>query len=346
MRRRDAFLALIFARWREIYREPEVVTWSIVFPVVLSIALSIAFRNRPAETATVAVVAALENERITRILRNTPGIEVRVVEDAVAAAHALRMGMAAVVVVKDADGVVYRLDPTRPEALLARSRVDDALQRSAGREDPLPTREESVSEAGARYIDFLIPGIIGMNIMGGGMWGVGYHLVDMRIKRLLKRLMATPLRRGDFMLAQMIVRVVFVFAEVGFILTFARLLFGVPVRGSIIAIMFVSGLGGLCFAGLGVLTASRAMTIEKATGLMNVTQMPMFVGSGIFFSAERFPAVIQPFIQALPLTALNDALRSVILEGSGLISQAHEIALLASWGLVSFVLGLRYFRWD
>jgi ABC-type multidrug transport system permease subunit len=345
MNRRDTFRALILARWREVYREPEVITWSIIFPVVISIALSIAFRNRPAEIATVAVVASPGIERVTQALRNAPGIDVRVLEEQ-EAAHALRMGKVAMIVASGAEDVLYRLDPTRPDSLLARSRVDDVLQRFAGRKDPLPTREQPVSEAGARYIDFLIPGILGMNIMGGGMWGVGYHLVDMRLKRLLKRLMATPLRRSDFMLVQMIVRVAFVFAEVGFILTFAHLLFGVPVRGSILVILLVAGLGGLSFAGLGILTASRAMTIEKAAGLMNVVQMPMFICSGIFFSAERFPAVVQPLIQSLPLTALNDALRAVILEGAGLGSQAHEIALLAFWGLMSFVLGLRYFRWD
>jgi len=343
--RRRAFLALLLGRWRETYREPEVIIWSFVFPLVLSIGLAIAFRDRPKETVQVAVVPGASAEEAARTLESASGIAVKRL-DATSAAHALRMGHVGLIVVPEQGGVVFRFDPTRPDSLLARSRVDDALQRAAGRADPLTTRDERTTEPGARYIDFLIPGLLAMNLMGGGMWGVGYHLVDMRLKRLLRRLMATPMNRADFMLSQMVLRVAFVFGEVTFLLAFARLVFGVPVRGSLLAIFLVAALGGLCFAGMGIAVASRAATIEKVTGLMNVVQMPMFIASGIFFSAERFPAVVQPFIQALPLTAAVDALRAIILEGASLASQADELAILLAWAVVSFAFGLTRFRWD
>jgi ABC-2 type transport system permease protein len=345
MTRWDAFRALCLARLRETYRESEVIVWSIIFPVVLSVGLGIAFRNRPADIVPVAVVAEPASARLTAALRSAPGLRVIELGEA-EAAQALRLGKVALIARATGDGVAYRLDPTRPDSLLARARVDDALQRDAGRRDALATRDEKVTEPGGRYIDFLIPGILGMNLMSGGMWGVGYHLVDMRIKKLLKRYLATPLRRSDFMLAQMSLRVVSVFFEVAFLLGFARLAFGVPVRGSIAAILLVAGLGALAFAGLGLAVASRAGTIEKVAGLMNLVQMPMFVCSGIFFSADRFPDVVQPLIRALPLTALIDALRAVILEGASLVSQGQEVAIVCAWGLASFAIGVWLFRWD
>jgi ABC-type multidrug transport system permease subunit len=343
--RRRAFLALVQARWRETYRESEVIVWSLIFPVALSVGLAIAFRDRPAEMVHVAVVPGALRQETLGALESASGIVVSRLE-APAAAHALRMGHVALAVVPGDAGPTYRFDPTRPDSLLARSRVDDALQRAAGRRDALTAREERVSEPGARYIDFLIPGLLAMNIMSGGMWGVGYHLVDMRIKRLLRRLMATPMHRGDFMLSQMTLRVAFVFGEVTFLLGFARLFFGVPVRGSLGAILFVATLAALSFAGMGLAVASRAKTIEKVTGLMNLVQMPMFIASGVFFSSERFPEVVRPLIQALPLTAAVDALRALVLEGASLASQAHEVGILGAWGALGFILGLTRFRWD
>ncbi len=340
-----AFRELCLARWRETVREPEVVVWSIIFPVVLSVGLGVAFRNRPTDVVHVAVAEGPRAERTATSLRASGGIEVlRLSDDA--AAHALRMGRVALVVVAGPSGVTYRLDPTRPDSLVARARVDDVLQRGAGRRDVLPTRQEETSEPGARYIDFLIPGLLALNLMSGGMWGVGYHLVDMRIKKLLRRFMATPMRRADFMLAQMTLRVFSVFLEVTFLLAFAHLAFGVPVRGSLVAIFLLAALGALSFAGLGLVVAARATTIEKVSGLMNVVQMPMFICSGVFFSSERFPAAVQPLIQALPLTALVDALRAVILEGTGLLSQVQELGILCAWGLAAFAFGLIRFRWE
>lgn len=342
----DAFLAMCLARFKEFYRESEVVFWSFVFPILLSVGLGIAFRNRPAEVLPVAVVEAPGSADLAHSLEAAPTLKVVRLE-ATAAAHALRMGKVALVVSPDAaSGIVYRIDPSRPESAVARARADDALQRAAGRRDPLPTRDQPEVEPGARYIDFLIPGIIGMNLMSGGMWGVGYNLVDMRIKRLLRRLMATPMHRGDFMLAQMAVRLAFMAIEMGFLLAFGHLAFGVPVRGSLAASFALGALGALTFGGMGLLVACRAQRIEAVMGLMNLVQMPMFIGSGVFFSADRFPDAVQPFIRALPLTALIDALRAVILEGAPLASQGGRLLVILAWGGISFLLGLRLFRWS
>jgi ABC-type multidrug transport system permease subunit len=340
------FGALCLARLREFYREPEVIFWSFVFPILLAGGLGLAFRNRPPEALPVAVVSGAGAEAVAKALGSAPLLRVSVLTEA-EAALALRLGKVALSVVPGASGeaATYRFDPSRPESELARSRVDDVLQRAAGREDPLPARDDRVSEPGARYVDFLIPGIIGMNLLSGGMWGVGFSLVDMRIKKLLKRLTATPMRRADFMLSIMLMRVGFMVIEVTFLLGFGRLL-GLPVRGSLLGVYALGALASLSFGSLGLLLASRATRIESVMGLMNAVSMPMFIVSGVFFSAERFPAVVQPLIQALPLTAFLDALRALLLEGASLASQGARLGVLAAWGVVSFVAGLRLFRWS
>jgi len=346
--RRRAFLALCLARLRESYREPEVLFWAFVFPVLLSAALAVAFRDRPPEASRAVVLRGPGAQRLLAALRGAPLVVVEEEEEE-EAARALRMGRADVVVSAPADPagpVEYRLDPSRPEAGIARSRVDDALQRAAGRADPVPFRELAFNEPGGRYVDFLVPGLIGMNLMSAGMWGVGYALVDMRIKKLLKRLLATPMRAVDFMAALMATRVVSTFVEVGTLLGFAWLALGVPVRGSVASVMAVALLGAVSFAGLGIAVACRAQRIETVSGLMNLVMMPMFVGSGVFFSVDRFPQAVQPVLRAMPLTALNDALRAVTLEGADLVSQWPRLALVAAWGVVGFALGLRLFRWS
>jgi ABC-type multidrug transport system permease subunit len=346
--RARAFLALCLARFREYYREPEVLFWGFVFPLLLSGALAVAFRERPPEPSRALVLPGPGASRVLASLREAPLVRAQEA-GAEEAAQALRMGRADIVVAPPAEPsgpVEYRFDPSRPESGIARARVDDALQRAAGRADPVRGRDVPTGEPGGRYVDFLVPGLVGMNLMSAGMWGVGYSLVDMRIKKLLRRLLATPMRPADFMAAQMATRVAFTFLEVGALLGFAWLALGVPVRGSLGAVVTVALAGALCFAGLGLAVACRAQKIETVSGLMNLVQMPMFVGSGVFFAVERFPAGVQPFLRALPLTALNDALRAVTLEGADLASQGGRLLLLAAWGGVSFALGLRLFRWS
>ena len=341
-----AFQALCLARFREFYRESEVVFWSFAFPIILSIGLGIAFRNRPAETLPVAVVAGPQGPRVSGVLAGTPLLRAEVMDEE-AASRALALGRVALVVRPRPDGSVeYRLDPSRSDSAIARARADDALQRAAGRRDPVSVAVAEVREPGGRYIDFLIPGIIGMNIMSGGLWGVGFNLVDMRIKRLLKRLVAAPMRRPDFLAAHLAMRLVFMVIEVSFVLAFGHFAFQVPVRGGLGAVFAVGALGALCFGGLGLLVGSRARRMETVTGLMNVVMMPMFVLSGIFFSADRFPQALQPLIRVLPLTALHDAMRAVVLEGARLPALSAPLAVLALWTVASFAAGLKLFRWS
>lgn len=344
MKGRHPFVLLVLARLRELMREPEVVFWVFIFPILLAVGLGVAFRNKTQDVIAVGVVQGEGADRIARDLAGREGFAVTTIPPA-EAGDRLRLGKVAILVVPG-PSLEYRYDPTRPESVVARLRVHDALEGAAGRTDPVPARDTTVTEPGARYIDFLIPGLLGMNIMSGGMWGVGFLIVDMRSRRLLKRLIATPMRRSDFLGAIMTSRMILVFSEMVLLLFFGWLVFSLVVRGSLWTITLLAFLGAFVFAGLGLLVASRTAKIETASGLMNLVMLPMFVCSGIFFSADRFPAAAQPFIQALPLTALNDALRATILEGAGLASQGIRIGILLAWGAVSFAVGLRIFRWN
>jgi len=240
---------------------------------------------------------------------------------------------------------VYRYDSTRTESRLARLQVDDAVQRARGRADPVRVEDERVTEPGARYIDFLIPGLLGMNLMGSGLWGVGFSVVQARTKRLLKRYMATPMRRSHYLLSFVLSRLVFLFVEVAALVGFGWWIFDVGVRGSFGAVAFITVLGALSFNGLGMLVASRARTIEAVSGLMNLVMLPMWILSGTFFSYARFPDAMQPFVRALPLTALNDALRAVMIDGSPLARLGTPLGIVTAWGVASFAVALQIFRW-
>jgi ABC-type multidrug transport system permease subunit len=242
--------------------------------------------------------------------------------------------------------LIYHYDPTRPEAVAARSAVDDILQESSGRKNPLATQDMKVTEPGSRYIDFLIPGLIGVNTMGGGLWGIGFLLVNFRIGKLLKRFVATPMPRRDFLLALLGARLTFLIPDLTVLLLLGSLAFHMPIRGSLVLIVFLDVLGALAFAGIGLLVGSRATTTEAVSGLMNLVMLPMWIFSGVFFSSERFGPSMQWFIQALPLTQLLNALRAVILEGKDWLDVAPAMAILALWGVVTFVLALRIFRWN
>jgi ABC-2 type transport system permease protein len=341
---RGPLFELTLARIRELLREPEALFWVFVFPILLAAILGLAFRSRPPEALPVAVVDGPQAEARRTALAAGGDLAPRVLPEAQARA-ALDRGRV-VLLVSSSDPPVYAYDPTQPESRAARLATDQALQRAAGRADAFTPGRREVTEPGARYVDFLVPGLLGMNLMGTGMWGIGFSLVVARNGNLLKRLVAAPLRRSHLLGAQLLSRLLFLIPEAGVLLLFARIVLHVPLRGSLLVLIGVSLLGALAFSGLGLLTAARPRTIEGVSGLMNLVMVPMWIFSGIFFSTERFPVRLQPFIQMLPLTALIDALRGVMLEGSGLASLAPELALLAGWGLVCFVLALKLFRWQ
>jgi len=341
---RHPLIELTLARFREFLREPEAVFWVFMFPVIMTCALGIAFRSRGAEPVIAGVVEQAGADEIERALSSAGGFTVRRIP-ANEVDRAVRDGRAPVVIVPGTPPT-YRFDEARAESQVARLAVDAALQRAAGRADAFQPLQQPVQNVGSRYIDWLVPGLLGMNIMGTGMWGIGFAVVNARQKKLLKRLVATPMSKTHYLLSLVLSRMATLSIEVIVIAGFAWIVFGVAVQGAIWSVGALAIIGALSFGAIGLLIASRARTIEAVSGLMNLVMLPMWVLSGVFFAATNFPDVMQPFIRALPLTAMNDALRMLINEGRSFTAILPQVALLAAWGLMSFGLSLRLFRWQ
>ena len=337
-------IELTRAKVRELLREPEALFWVFAFPILLAAALGLAFRSAGPPQLGVAVQDGPDAAWFAEALARAPAVRVETLAPERAQA-ALRTGRVALVVIPG-DPWTYWFDPTRPESRLAQLETDAALQSAAGRLPAHATAVRELSERGSRYIDFLVPGLLGMNLMGTGVWGVGFYIVSARSRKLLKRLIAAPMRRSEYLAAQIGGRLLFLIPEVLALLAFARLVFDVPLRGSWAAFALICLAGAVTFSGLGLLVASRARTIEGVSGLMNVVLLPMWIFSGTFFSTARFPDWLQPAIQALPLTALNDGLRAVMLEGASLVAVAGELAIVAAWGVATFAVALWLFRWS
>ena len=350
----SGYRQLLLVRIIELRREPEVVFWVFVFPILLAAGLGLAFRDKPAGVTWVAVIDGTGARKTLAMLENSSDLHSTNKDSTIratvlardAALKGFHFGKYDLAIESNPDGsYTYYYDPARPESVLARDELDAALQSAAGRKDALRTSVQSSSEPGSRYIDFLIPGLLGMNLMNSGLWGVGFAVVEYRQRKLLKRFVATPMRHSDFLLALISSRLVLMVVEVALLLGFGVLVFHLRVQGAILSILLIASLGAVTFGGVGLLTACRAQKIESVSGLINVVMMPMWIFCGVFFSYQKFPAMAQPFIKALPLAALNDALRATIIEGASLSSQTARLLVLAFWGGISFILALRWFRW-
>jgi ABC-2 type transport system permease protein len=341
---RPPIIELASTRTKEFLREKEAMFWVFGFPLILALALGFAFREKPPDRVPVAVVAGPHAQQRVAALQKSATLLPRLMNEQ-EARDALRRGKVSLLI-EGSDAIVYRFDATRPDALSARQAADDALQTAAGRRDVVASRDERVHEQGARYIDFLIPGLLGMNLMGTGMWSMGFTIANARMKKLLKRLVATPMRKTDYLLAMFLSRLIWLILEISVLIAFGWIVFGVRVNGSLLVLTLLCIVGGYAFSGIGLLTASRAKSIEAVSGLMNLIMMPMWLCSGVFFSYERFPDSAKPFIRILPLTLLNDALRAVINDAAGISQIAFQLGILAVWGIVTFVIGLKVFRWQ
>lgn len=344
-KRYSPYLQLVLSRVREFYREPEALFWVYGFPLIMVIALGIAFRERRMEKFTIDVETGPAAEATLAALKPDDRL-VPAVYDAATCRDRLRTGKTDLIVIGTPPNYVIRFDPTKPENVVARDVVDRRLQQAAGRKDAVTIKDEEAQEPGGRYIDFLVPGLVGMSLMGGGLWGVGFVTVDMRIRKLLKRFLATPMKRSHFLLSIMTSRMLFMIPEVLIVLVFARLAFGVRIFGNSFALLGLIFFGSVMFSGIGLLLASRARTLEAISGLMNLFMLPMWILSGIFFHTERFPVAIQPYLRILPLTPLIHALRGVMLEAAPLSSLAGDLTIMVAWSAISFALALKWFRWS
>lgn len=364
---------LVLANIRELIREPGVLFWGIVFPILMSLGLGVAFTKKKETRTTVAVIgeqtlavrpgdsASLlrtfllgrhaaggrdRDGRLTRTLtvpdeklgnttwvfRSLPWEE---------ATALLKRGSLSIVLEDNGKEIRYHFDPLNPDAQLTYLKLTNLIG-AAGTEHPSVV---PLTVTGSRYIDFLVPGLIAMGVMMSCMWGVSYAIIERRSKKLLRRMVATPMRRSNFLIALMTVRVLMNFVEAGLLMLFAWLVFGITIQGSVAALLAIFVAGNFAFTGIAVLMASRTAKTEIGNGLINAVSMPMMVLSGIFFSYHNFPEWSIPVIRAFPLTMLADGMRGIMIEGAGVAQVALPVLVLGTIGFVFFTAGMKLFRW-
>jgi len=331
----------------EFVRTPGSMFWTYGFPLIMALSLGLAFRSSEPLPLRVAVIEEdFQSAQLEALHANT-----RLAPVLLSAARAraeFDRGRYLVLVAGSLASPVLEQDPTRPESELAKLHVMQGLRSAAG-DAPRPAIQTiDVVKPGRRYIDWLIPGLIGLNLLGAGLWGVGFTLVQMRVKNILRRMHVTPMRRSEFLLAFLLSRLFLVLPESAVILCFGAWVFGVPIVGSLSAISVLVVLGAASFTGLGLLLASRARTVETVSGMMNLTMLPMWLFGGCFFGVERFPDVVQDIIWILPINHFTQAMRDVMTEGASLFDAGvlPHVAFLAGFGVLTLGLAVRFFRWS
>ena len=340
--------SITLTRLKEFIRRPEAVFWVYFFPILMVVVLGVAFRNQTQEVFPVDIIEGPHATRMKQHLDESEQIDATIVPLAESRKR-LRTGKTTLAVSTtdpaNDQSIDYLLDPRRPGALQVRNLVDDRLQESMGRADAFTASQTEFDEPGGTFVDFLVPGLLGIGLMGGGMWGVGFAIVDMRIRKLLKRYMATPMRRSDFLISMLFSRLVFMVPQVLVLILFSYFLFDYRVYGSMMAVTVLIFLGAMEFAAIGLVVGSRAQTAETASGLMNLVMLPMWTLCGAFFSYERFPEFFHPLIKLLPLTPIIDSLRGVMMEGESLLAQWPEMLVMVTWTVIPFAIAMAIFRW-
>lgn len=326
-------------------REKEAIFWVFIFPLVLAAVLGFAFRNAEVAPSTVALVMGDGAAELRAILELDEQIKINEFDTYEEAFTKLRKASVDGLI-EPGDPPQMKIDPARAEGATARLRFQRVLALAANPDADPPLKVQEITETGSRYVDFLFPGLLGMNLMGTGMWGVGFAIADMRRRKFLKRLLVTPMRRSSLLLSFILSRLVFLVLELAILVSFGYWVLGVPFNGNLLAFFFITLLSAISFSGLGILVASRVQTIEGVSGLMNFVMMPMWLLSGVFFGYDRFPEVTHFFIKLLPLTAANDALRGVMIDGESLFQLGPEVLVIGGWCVVCFVVALKIFRWE
>ncbi len=368
---------LIAALFKDIFRQPAVLFWGIVFPILMSLGLGVAFTQKPDVFHTVAVIKNEEGRQAQATPRmdaffaaqtapcessadQTPCFKLSLQEeqlgrttftflktDRAQAMVLLKRGRVSILLEEKEEVLKYQFDPLNPDSQLTYLKLVRLLNRgkpdsvdSIGHNDIQP-----LTVTGTRYIDFLVPGLMSMGIMMSCMWGLSYGMIEKRSKKLLRRMVATPMKKSYFLMALMIVRIAMNFIESGLLVLFAYLVFHIRIQGEILALIVFFVAGNIAFGGIAVFISARTANTEIGNGLINVVVMPMMVLSGVFFSYHNFPDWSIPYIQKLPLSLLADGIRSIFIEGAGFSQIAMPTLLLFAMGIGFFAAGLKIFKW-
>jgi ABC-2 type transport system permease protein len=367
---------LISALFREIIREPGVLFWGIIFPILMSLGLGLAFTKKSDVIRKVAIInitekssPGSENSAVAAFIqkncqKNTSdkkddwqwkyvikdeklGNSIFLFYDMKwdAAIRFLKRGTINVLMLGKADSVEYHFDPMNPDAQLTYLKLNSIIGKGVIQTIESASEIKPLTVTGTRYIDFLVPGLIAMGVMMSSMWGISYGIIEKRSKKLLRRLVATPMKKSHFLIALITVRIIMNFIESLVLFLFALFAFKMSIQGNISALILMFLAGNIAFAGIAVFVSSHTSNTEVGNGLINFVVFPMMVLSGIFFSYQNFPDWSLPVIRNLPLTMLTDGIRSIFNEGAGYHEVTVPILILLAIGTLSFSAGLKIFKW-
>lgn len=368
------FSALLNSHAKEILREPAVLFWGILFPLLMTLGLGIAFTQSRDIIRKVAVIENVSNQqagssKFLKFMREKTqkikapdkehngykltvkdeklGTSIYIFEETTwsEAAILLKRGEINLIVEDSSEDIKYHFDPVNPEGLITYLNISRIVNNKRSSEDIQQEKIEPLTLQGTRYIDFFVPGLLSMGIMMSSVWGLGYNIIEKRSKKLLRRLIATPMKKSHFLISLMTIRTAMNFIEGALLFLFAYLVFGIIIQGSVLALVFIFIAGNIAFAGVAVFTASRTANTEVGNGLINAVTTPMIVLSGIFFSYQNFPDWAVSFIRLLPLSLLADGVRAIFIEGAGLREIAVPFLILIATGIASFLIGLKIFKW-
>lgn len=362
---------LLAANFTQLLREPAVLFWGIGFPILMAWGLGIAFTKQGDVSRTVAIVthnsgeetgasdnsvfhtflrknAVKKDNRYTLTLSNNKLGKVNLTFRECSWNEAytlLKKGNVTLIVEDHPKEVKYHFDPANTDAQMLFQLITGSLTYGTGFYGLHQSEIKPMTLSGTRYVDFLIPGLLAMGVMMSSVWGISYSIIDRRSKKLLRRMVATPMKKSNFLLALMIARLAMNLIEAGLLFLFAWLYFGTTIQGSLPALFTIFLMGNFAFSGIAILIASNTANPEVGNGLINAVVTPMMVVSGVFISYHNFPDWILPFIQYLPLTLLADSVRSIFNEGAGFAQIWMEMLLLTLMGVLTFITGLKLFRW-
>jgi ABC-2 type transport system permease protein len=322
-----------------------------LFPILMAWVLGIAFTQKGEQNKTVYVLPdknktnsiwAVENEKVYgEETGNTTRIKF-VVADQEQATKAIKQGKIGLFMEEKGDSMIYHFDPHNADAQLTHLIIDRAINLKS---NIAPSAVSALTSRGTRYIDFLIPGLIALGILNSCLWGIGWNLIEFRMKKLLRRMVATPMKKSSFLISLIITRIILSSVESSILFLFAFLYFGTIIEGSIFAFVLVYLAGIFAFSGVAILTASRTQNSQVGNGLINAVSLPMMILSGIFFSYQNFPSWAIPFIKSLPLTMVADSIRAIFIEGASLQQTMLPILFLSLIGAITFGIGLKLFKW-
>jgi ABC-type multidrug transport system permease subunit len=355
---------LVSINYKEFIREPGIIFWSLIFPVLMAWVLGIAFTKKGELIQTIALVEKAQRDNIdldaflskTRTIANGKVAHLYSIENKLgkltfrirsvsrdSAMLMVKRGETTLIIQEERDSVFYLFDPQSAEA-----KYNYLMLSSAINNDPIADNTESVkilSQKGTRYVDFLIPGLLALGIMNGFLWGIGYGLIEIRSKKLLRRMVAAPMKKSQFILSHYFARISLSAVEAAILYLFSWIYFRIHMQGSFLAFLMIFAAGSFCFAGISILMASRTSSSRIGNGLINLISLPMMILSGIFFSYHNFPDIVIPVIQMLPLTMIADSLRSIMTEGTGFRENLSEFFILSGMGFLCFFIGLRIYKW-